>query len=264
MIELFTVVGFFLGLILGSFLNALAYRLPRGESLMTRSHCTQCFKQIHAWENIPVVSWFFLKGQCSGCKAPISMQYPLVELGTGVTFAFLVQRASEIENGFLWASIIFLGFAFVGMLVTLIDLDIRKIPANAIFSGLIIALLGAIGYSFSTGDNSRAASALAFMAIYFVVYFLLWLFKPGAIGYGDLRLAALSGFVIGWVSIDSAILGFFLPWILAMIWLLPALVKGSKSAKTQIPFGPWIVLGTILALIFGDILVGYYLQLGGI
>lgn len=265
MTTFFVVMSFIMGLVLGSFLNALAYRLPRNESLMTRSHCTSCFKQIHAWENIPVISWLFLRGQCSGCKALISVQYPLIELGTGITFAFLVQRASEFGfEGFIFGSLIFLSFAFVGVLVSLIDLDIRKIPAGAIFAGLIIAVIGALGYNITTGDGSRAAGALIFMAIYFVIYFLMWLFKPGAIGYGDVRLAALTGFVLGWVSVGTAILGFFLPWFLAMIWLIPALVKGSKGAKTKVPFGPWMVLGTLIALVFGDILVGYYLQLGGI
>lgn len=266
MISFFVVVSLFFGLILGSFLNALAYRLPRKESLMTRSHCTSCFKQIHAWENIPVISWLFLRGRCSGCKEPISLRYPLVELGTGLAFAFLSWRALDMSCGcsFLFTLLIFLSFAFVGIFITLIDLDSRRIPSEAVFSGLIVVLLGVLGYQIASGDSSRSVSGLASMAIYFIVYFLLWLFRPGAIGYGDVRLAGLTGLVLGWVSVETAILGFFLPWFLAMIWLIPSIVKKEKNSKTAIPFGPWMILGTLVAIVFGDILIGYYLRLGGI
>jgi leader peptidase (prepilin peptidase)/N-methyltransferase len=263
MIYFFVTMAFILGLLLGSFLNALAYRLPRRESLMTRSHCTQCFKQISAWENIPVISWLVLRGRCSGCKTPISVQYPLVEFGTAVAFALLVQRANEIPDGFAWASLIFLSFAFVGVLISLIDLDLRRIPTDAVWSGLILALIGAIGYSISTGDSSRAMHALLFMAVYFIVYFVIWLFWPRSMGYGDVRLSALTGFVLGWVSVGTAVLGFFLPFVVATIWLIPAMLKGDKTGKTEIPFGPWMILGTLLAIVFGDILVDNYLQLGG-
>ncbi len=264
MIEFFTAMGFLLGLILGSFLNALAYRLPRGESLMTRSHYTTCFHQITAWENIPVISWLFLRGRCSGCKEPISARYPLIELGTGVAFAYLVARASEFGDGFAWASLIFLSFAFIGVYITLVDLDSRKIPTQAVLMGLIFAVIGAIGYSFTVGNDGRALTALISMGAYFIVYFTLWFFKPGAMGYGDVRLAVLTGFVLGWISVGTAVLGFFAPFIVATIWLIPGLITKKSTGKTKIPFGPWMILGTLIAIIFGDIVADYYLQLGGI
>lgn len=264
MIGFFITMGFLLGLVLGSFLNALAYRLPRHESLMTRSHCTTCFKQIHAWENVPVLSWLLLRGRCSGCKERISPRYPLIELGTGATFALLTWRASLIPDGFIFGTLILLSFAFIGVFVTLVDIDSHRIPAKAVYAGLIVALIGALGYQIATGDGFRALTGLIFMAAYFVVYFLMWFFKPGAVGFGDVRLAALTGFVLGWVSTGTALFGFFLPWVLAFLWLIPSLVRKERNGKSTIPFGPWMVLGTLLALIFGDILVGYYLQLGGI
>lgn len=231
---------------------------------MTRSHCTTCFHQITAWENIPVISWLFLRGRCSECKEPISARYPLIELGTGVTFAYLVARAAEFGDGFIWAVLVFLGFAFVGVYITLVDLDSRRIPTQAVLSGLIISVIGAIGYNITVGNDGRALTALIFMAAYFVVYFVLWFFKPGAMGYGDVRLSALTGFVLGWISVGTALLGFFLPFLIATIWLIPGLITKKNNGKTAIPFGPWMVLGTLIAIIFGDILADYYLQLGGI
>lgn len=253
-----------LGLIFGSFLNALAYRLPRHESLMTRSHCTVCHKQITAWENIPVLSWIFLRGRCSGCKTPISTRYPIVELTTAIVFGTFTAVAFSLGDGFLFTTLILLSFAFVGTLVALIDLDTFKIPANAVYWGFIVAIIGAIGYQLFTGDQERGWRALLFMALYGAVYFIIWFFSPRAMGFGDVRLAPLVGFVLGWVSLGTAAVGFFLPWVLAFLWAIPALIRGKASLTTKIPFGPWIILGSFIAIAFGDILFSGYLQIGSI
>ena len=271
MMTFFPLVAFALGLILGSFLNALAYRLPRKESLMTRSHCPKCDKKIHAWENIPVLSWLALRGKCSGCKAPISLQYPLIELGTGLLFAALTAKAYQLTlpnelslNGFLWVELLLLSFAFIGVLVTLIDLDIRKIPSNIVYSGLAVALLAALGYAVTVGNYSNLIAAVISGAAFYAVYFLLWFLKPGSLGYGDVRLSLLAGFVIGWVAPQASVIGFFLPWFLALIAVVPGLLRKNVDAKTAIPFGPWLVLGSILAILFGDIFANFYLQLGSV
>lgn len=254
-----------LGLLLGSFLNALAYRLPRKESLMTRSHCTVCFKQITAWENVPLFSWLLLRGRCSGCKTPISPRYPLIEAFTAVIFgAFTYVAFSAFGDQALWGAIVLLSFAFVGVLLALIDLDTFKLPSKVIYSGFIVALIGAVGYTIASGDPSRGWSAVLFMAIYLALYALLRFIKPKGIGLGDVRLAPLIGFVLGFLSLGSAVVGFFAAWVLAFLWLLPGLISGKVNKKNKIPFGPWMILGAFVAIIFGDILFSGYLQLGGL
>lgn len=271
MMAAFVIFATVLGLLLGSFLNALAYRLPRKESLMTRSHCPKCGKKIHAWENVPVFSWLFLRGKCSGCKAPISIQYPLIELGTAVTFGALTLKAAAITkptalalNGFLWLELMLLSFAFVGILVTLIDLDIRKIPGAIVNWGLGFAVVSAAGFFFTEGQPERLIAASISLLVFGAVYFALWFFKPGQLGYGDVRFSLLAGFILGWISPGAAVIGFFLPWFLAFIAVIPGLIRKKMNGKTAIPFGPWLVLGTVLAILFGDILANLYTQLGSI
>ena len=264
---LITVSAIF-GLLLGSFLNALAYRLPRKESLMTRSHCTQCFKQIRAWENIPVLSWLALRGKCSQCKKPISIQYPLIELFVSATFAGLMWQATRIAPPLdsiaatLIVALLFFSFAFVGVLIALIDLKTMTIPTKAVWIGLAVALVALLGYLLVTGDWQRVVQALIASVIVSAVYFTIWFFKSSALGYGDVRLSVFIGLVLGFVSPGVVVLGFFLPWVLAMIWLFPSLVKRKLSRKDKVPLGPWLVLGTLIAIVFGDIVVKLYLQLG--
>lgn len=253
MVDYIVFIATLLGLLLGSFTNALVYRLPRGESLMTRSHCTTCFHQIAWYENIPVVSWLFLRGRCSGCRQTISARYPLVELGMATVFGLLATRASALGEGYLFTVGIFLTFAFIGGVVGLIDLDTRKIPTNLVYGGLSVVLALGIAYSLVTGDTSRPLTALVAMAVFFLVHFILWLWKPGAMGFGDVRLSLLTGFVTGWVSAYTALMAFFLPSVLALIWLLPALIGKKASGKTAIPFGPWMVLGALLSVLVTDI-----------
>lgn len=253
MLAYFVFVSVLAGLVLGSFSNALAYRLPRNETLMTRSHCTTCFHEIHWYENIPVLSWLFLRGQCSGCKQPISVRYPLVELGMATVFGLLALRAGELGDGFIFNLSILLTFAFIGGVIALIDLDTHKIPSNLVYGGLATVLVFAIGYGVVTGDSSRALSALIAMSVFFVVHFLLWFWKPGAMGFGDVRLSLLVGFVTGWISGPTALMAFFFPSILALAWMLPALLRKTATGKTAIPFGPWMVLGALLSILVTDI-----------
>lgn len=259
-----------LGVVLGSFLNALAYRLPRKESLMTRSHCTTCGKQITAWENIPILSWLVLRGKCSKCKEPISIQYPLIELGTGLIFAALmwaaIQIADPISNvgATLLVAAAFFTFAFVGVLVSLIDLKSMRIPTKAVWLGLLISAIFVGLYTVVTGNWERAVTAIVCALALGAVYFIIWLVKPNALGFGDVRLVTYAGFVLGFVSVGATVFGFFVPWVLAMLWLIPSLVARKRSRKDQVPFGPWIVLGTVVALTVGDIVVKWYLTLGSI
>lgn len=256
------------GLVIGSFLNALAYRLPTGESLMTRSHCTSCGKQITAWENVPVLSWLVLRGKCSKCKSPISIQYPLVELFVGLSFAGVMWTATRIAPPIdstlatIAAALPLFTFVFIGVLSGLIDAKTMTIPTKVIWWGFAVALASTAFYAILTGDWQRVLIALLTAAVISLIYFTFFIVREGSVGFGDVRLSVVSGLVLGFISLGTAVLGFFLPWFLAAIWLLPSIVKKQVTMKHKLPFGPWLVLGTILALVFGDIVTTFYLQLG--
>lgn len=194
------------------------------------------------------------------------MRYPLVEFGTAVVFALLTYKALAFgfTLAFAFTALIFLSFAFVGILLSLIDLDTKKLPSHLIYPGYILVLVGALGYQIVTGDSARTASGFLAMAAYLFIYFVMWFVKPGAMGFGDVRLSGLIGFVLGWISFGTAIIGFFLPSVLAIIWMLPSLLRKKSNLKTSIPFGPWMILGALIAIVFGDIFVESYLQLGGL
>jgi leader peptidase (prepilin peptidase)/N-methyltransferase len=261
----FVFVGSVLGLLLGSFLNALAYRLPRKESLMTRSHCTVCHKQITAWENIPLISWLFLRGKCSGCKTPISPRYPIIEAGTALIFGVFTYIAlTRFEAAPIFAALALLSFAFVGILLALIDLDTRKLPTKVIAWGALPVVTGIVGYIVATGEWSRLWTALIFAGVYLVLYGILWIVKPGGLGFGDVRLSPLIGLTLGFISLGTAAVGFFAAWFLALIWLIPGMLKGKVTGKSKIPFGPWMILGAFVSIVVGDILFSGYLQLGGL
>lgn len=265
MLTYFVFVGSLLGLLLGSFLNALAYRLPRKESLMTRSHCPKCGKMIHAWENIPLFSWLLLRGKCSGCKEPISIQYPLIEAFTAVVFGTFTYIAfTRFEASPFFAALALLSFAFVGILLALIDLDIRKLPTKIIAWGAVPVVVGVFGYVVSTGEWDRLITAAIFAGVYLFLYGLLWFIKPKGIGFGDVRLSPVIGFLLGFVSIGTAAVGFFAAWFLAFLFLIPGMIRGKVSGKSKIPFGPWMILGAFVAVVVGDILCSGYLQLGGL
>jgi len=264
MLGFFVFVSALFGAVFGSFSNAVAYRLPRNETLMTRSHCTTCFHEIAWYENIPVLSWLLLRGKCRHCSQSISARYILVELGSALVFGLLTIRASVMGEGFLFNVGILLVFAFVGIVVSLVDLDVRKIPSEWVYGGFAAVLLIAMGHHILFPDSSRALTGLVWMAIFAVIHFVLWFIKPGAMGFGDVRLSLLTGFVAGWVSSETAIMAFFFPSILALAFMIPALTKKKASGKTAIPFGPWMVLGAIVSILVTDIVFGNFLMMGSV
>ncbi len=263
----FLIASFVMGLLFGSFANALAYRYPTGESLWTRSHCTSCYKMITVWENIPVISWLFLRGKCSGCKQPISARYPAVELFVALAFYLLASVALKLTPSIELAipvALMFMAFAFFGTVLSLIDIDTRKLPANLVYLMFILMLANAIVILELTADSSRFVTALLSMAAFSTVYFVLWFVKPGAMGYGDVRLAGPVGFILGFMGVEISLWGFFLAFALATVYSIPGLVKKKDNLKKVIPFGPWMIAGALVAIICADIIVNEYSRLGGV
>ncbi len=242
----FAAVG---GLIVGSFLNVVVHRLPRGESLThPRSRCPSCGTQLRAIDNVPVVSWLALRGKCHHCGAPVSARYPLVELTTGALYAAVVASQDDAVR-------IVLGLLLVTALVpiALIDLDHRIIP-NRITGAAAIAAVIAIA-ALDTDFLPEAAIAAVAAGGFFFIAAVLY---PRGMGMGDVKLAGVLGLYLGRAVAPAILIA-----LVAGVVLGAAIIarKGAKEGrKTAVPFGPFLALGGLVAFFVGNELVDAYLD----
>ena len=237
------------GLLVGSFLNVVAYRLPRGDSLVRpRSRCPHCGTQLRAVDNIPVVSWLALRGRCHRCHAAISARYPLVELATGALYAAVVATQDEAVR-------IALGLLLVTVLVpiTLIDFERRIIP-NKITGPAAIAALVAI-VALDTGFLAEAVIAAVAGGGFFFIAAMLY---PRGMGMGDVKLAGVLGLYLG-----RAVAPAIFTALIAGVVVGAAIIarKGAaEGRKTAVPFGPFLALGGLVGCFVGQNLVDAYLD----
>ena len=238
-----------LGAVFGSFLNVVAYRLPRGESLSRpRSRCPGCLTQIRAYDNVPVLSWLALRGRCRTCREPISARYPLVEAATGALCALVVLAKGPDEDALL-------GLVLVLLLVpvTLIDLDHRIIPNRLMLIGAILAppLLLLSEPDALVEHLVAAVAAGGFFLVAVLAY-------PRGMGMGDVKLAFVLGLFLG-RDVGPAL---FVALVAGT--LVGAAVIARKGAaegrKTAVPFGPFLALGALVALFAGEAMVEWYLS----
>ena len=242
------VIAGVIGAIFGSFLNVVAYRLPRGESLSRpRSRCPQCQTQIKAYDNVPVLSWLALRGRCRSCRAPISARYPLVEAVTGLLCALVVYDQGLDEDAIL-------GVVLVLLLVpiTLIDLDHRIIPNKLTLLGAVLApAIVALTAPDAIPEHQIAGAAAG-------GFFLLVVFAyPRGMGMGDVKLAAVLGLFLGRDVVPALFLAFLVGTLVGAAIIAR---KGSADGrKTAVPFGPFLAFGGVVALFAGDAMVDWYL-----
>ena len=237
------------GLIVGSFLNLVADRLPRGESLVKpRSRCLHCGTQLRAVDNIPVVSWVALRGRCRHCGAPISARYPLVELTTAALYVAVVASQDEAVR-------IVLGLLLVTALVpiTLIDLDRRIIP-NVITGPAAIAAVIAI-LALDIDFLPEALTAAAAGGGFFLVAAMLY---PSGMGMGDVKLAGMLGLYLG-KAVAPAVLIALIGGVVVGAAII-ARKGAAEGRKTAVPFGPFLALGGMIAFFVGNELVDAYLD----
>jgi len=237
------------GLLIGSFLNVVAYRLPRGESLAhPRSRCPGCGAAIAAYDNIPVLSWLLLRGRCRHCGEPISIRYPLVEATTAVLYALVVVAQDDALG-------IVLGLLLVTALIpiTLIDLDLRIIPNKITGPAAVAALLAIV--ALDLGFLAEALIAAAAAGGFFVTAALV---NPRGMGMGDVKLAGMLGLYLG-RAVASAVLIALVAGVLVGVVIIAR--KGAREGrKTAVPFGPFLALGGIVAFFAGHDLVDSYLD----
>ncbi len=238
------------GMILGSFATVVAHRVPRGESIVLgRSRCPSCGATIAAYDNVPVLSWLMLRGQCRRCGERISPRYPLTELAMAALFAATVLILGTDDLGQLA-----LGLALCALLVTvtLTDLERRVIPNPVLLVG---ALVGA-GIAAATDPASLPERALAAAGAGGFL-FCVALAYPRGMGMGDVKLVAVMGLYLGRAVAPALLVGFAAG---ALVGLVLIARQGASARKRAIPFGPFLALGGIVGLWYGDAIVDWYLD----
>jgi len=244
-----------LGLLIGSFLNVVIYRVPAGESVVSpRSRCPRCGTELAARDNVPVLSWLFLRGRCRTCAEPISSRYPLVEAGCGVLFGLMTWRF--MDSPLTIPAYLYL--AAVGLALAMIDVDTKRLPDALTLPSYPVAaallLIPAFGYH-EWSDFVRAVlGAVALGGFYFVVLFIY----PKGMGWGDVKLAGVLGAYLGWLSWGHVAVGGFLGFALGGVLGGLLMLVGRAGRKTAIPFGPFMILGTIIAVLWGQGIVDWY------
>jgi len=254
---------FVLGTIVGSFLNVVILRSGR-EYLSGRSECFSCGKKLHWYELLPILSFLFLGGRCLSCKSRISWQYPLVELGTGLLFlfTFIINRALLSASAGLILLLIDLVAISTLVVIFVYDLKHKIIPDGAVYTFIIVSLIKFFIFNLSLAN---------FYGLLFVFLFIfsIWFFSHGAwMGFGDVKLAlGIGAFLPVASSISAITIGFwagaFLSIIILLLQRFPSLKIASKTLtiKSEIPFGPFLVIGILTAYFFGFDIFGIGLLL---
>ena len=259
-----------LGLVIGSFLNVCIYRIPEGLSLLwPASKCVNCSKRVVWYDNIPVLSYLFLKGKCRHCQHKISALYPITEIVTGIVFLSLFHSVLMVKGDLICSYIFYLIFCCLLIVGSIVDLKLYIIPNEITYTGLILApiagllcvgsrnLNSAQGY-FDNSVNQWMASLQTTMMGVFVAGGMIYLcgligklvFRKDAMGFGDVKLMGVIGGFIGW---KLAVATFFLAPFFGLLFGIPRLI--SKRGK-MIPYGPFLSLAAFICLLFQDVTVG--------
>jgi leader peptidase (prepilin peptidase)/N-methyltransferase len=246
-----------LGLVIGSFLNVLIWRVPRGESILRPpSHCPGCAAPIRPRDNLPVLSWLLLRGRCRACGTRISARYPLVELGAAVVFGVLAVRL-----GAAWSLPAFLYVAAVGIALALIDWDTRRLPNALTLPSYAVGAVMLTGAAAADDSWSMLLRAGFGMVALFGLYFALAFVYPAGMGFGDVKLAGLLGLYLGWLGWGPWCVGAFASFLLGAIGGGIVIVTRRGGRKTAIPFGPFMLAGALLAILVGAPLASAYTDL---
>ena len=248
------IISIIFGALVGSFLNVCIFRLPKEESIIwPGSHCPHCKNAIKFYDNIPLVSYFLLRGRCRYCKGNISLQYPLVEGITALSSLFLI-----IKFGPSLSYLFYFAFVAALIVITVIDLYHQIIPDAISLPGIGVGLLASLLIPQITLFNSSIGILLGGGSLFIVATLYQWLFKREGMGGGDIKLLAMIGAFLGWKAVLLTILLSSL--IGSVTGILMMVIKG-KDFKYAIPFGPFLSLGAVISLFYGEEIVRWYLYL---
>jgi leader peptidase (prepilin peptidase)/N-methyltransferase len=257
-----------LGLAFGSFANVVAYRVPAGISLLRPSRCPSCEAPIRSWQNVPVLSWLLLRGRCAACAAPISPRYAATEAVNAITFAFLawwvptVLGLSGVSGVLVWTA--FAWFAVVSSVLVLIDLDTQRLPNVIVLPsyGVGLVLLG-LACVFGA-DWSALLRAVVGMAVMYIVYWLIRLVRPDGMGGGDVKLAGVAGLYLGWLGWGPLAVGWLAAFLLGGGFAVVLVARGKATRRSALPFGPWLLAGAWVGILFGEWIWYSYTALSGL
>jgi len=258
-------VGFaaVLGLVFGSFADAVAYREPRGISLLRESRCDACDSPVRWYRNVPVLSWLLLRGRCSSCGTFIGWHAPLVEAAAGTAFAAVAWAAlarPTVGRTAWWLELAAqLILVVVSVVLVRIDLEFRRLP-NAIVLPSILAvgiLLGAA--ALLNGAPERVWQMLIAGAVLFLFYAVIRLISPRGMGGGDVKLAALVGLSLGYVGWGTVVVGAFAAFLGGGLYGIVLLTIGRATRRTAVPFGPWMIVGGWVGALTGERLWATYI-----
>lgn len=253
-----------LGALIGSFLNVVIHRVPAGQSVVRPpSACPGCGARIRPYDNVPVLSWLVLRGRCRDCAAPISKRYPLVEALTAALFAAVTVRfAGGTDVTDLWALPAFLLLAALGVALSGIDLDVHRLPNPLVFTGylaggpLLVAasLLGA-----GDGTDALVRAAIGGVGL-FTFHFAAMVAYPAGMGFGDVKLAGVTGMYLAWLGWGPLAVGVMASYLIGAV---AGLVLGKGKRGQGIPFGPCMFAGVAVGIAVGQPLWDAYLGLLG-
>lgn len=244
---------FLFGTIFGSFANVVILRLPKGENIaFPASHCTSCGKNIKWYDNVPILSWFILRGKCRSCHAPFSFRYPLVELLMGLAFAL-----SFYFIGWNWYLLEVIIFLFGLITVSFIDIDHFILPDVFTLSGIVIGLAGGLLNPERSFWDAVLGCFLGGGFLWAVAYFYFVFRKEEGMGGGDIKLLAWMGAVLGWKAVPFIIISASLVGTVGGAF---AAIQSKKGIKTVIPFGPYLAFGAVLYLFGGDQIAQWYIE----
>jgi len=243
-----------MGLVVGSFLNVVVYRVPRHLSIVRpRSACPTCHEPIKDRDNIPIVSWLLLRGRCRNCHSPISSRYPLVEFGTGLLFGVTAWRW-----GVHFDLVAFLVLDAALVALALIDVEHLLLPRSIIYPTLAGVGPWLVISAAHYGQWHRLLIAVICAVTWFAAFFVLNFLSPRALGFGDVRLSLVLGLTLGWMGVGDVFIGFFASNLIGAVVGLTLIATKKRARDEPIPYGVYLAVGTILAILVGPALLAHW------
>jgi leader peptidase (prepilin peptidase)/N-methyltransferase len=249
-IPLFIVIAALFGAVIGSFLNVCILRWgaePKASVVRPPSHCPACGIGLRWYDNIPIVSWLVLRGRCRGCRAPISIQYPTIELATALIWAFMVWRygvSLEAARGAAFATVL-LGIAMT-------DARAYIIPDEFSLGGLVLGILFALAAGKQALGVALLGAAVGFGMLWLIAIAGEWMFKQEAMGGGDIKMMAMVGAFLGW---QGTLLTVFLGALIGSLIFVPLSLAGRKQL---VPFGIFLAIGAAATYLVGPAILTWY------
>jgi len=245
--------GFAFGTIVGSFLNVCIHRIPQEQSIVVpSSHCPSCKTPIRFYDNIPLVSFILLRGRCRACQAPISWRYPLVEFLMGLFSVILL-----LQYGISSLSLIYFALFAALTLVSFIDLSHRIIPDIISLPGIVIGVLVSLFHPYLSVADSLLGVLVGGGSLYVVASVYHLVTRREGMGGGDIKLLAMIGAFIGWKGVLFTIL--CSSFIGSVVGVILMLISSQADSKYAVPFGPFLSLGAIIYVVWGEYLINWYM-----